>query len=267
MNRYKFITASILAAGTLLVGCKKAHHEGDGHGHADGGHESTEAPLEEVGVSFSKKSGLRVPPETAKFIGLQTAEVEERKVAAESHFVAQVYRTANGAQFAALTPGVSVTTLASGRISPAEAALLDVGQSISVVAEGANALPALVSALNRGWEKSGGQIEVLLSIADKDGRLANGAFVSATVTLGGEKTVVSVPRSALLRTAEGDFVYTVSGESFVRAAVKLGGVNPEFAEVTDGLFEGDRIVTNPVMTLWMAELQSIRGGKACADGH
>ena len=32
-------------------------------------------------------------------------------------------------------------------------------------------------------------------------------------------------------------------------------------------FDRDEVVVNPVMTLWMAELQSIRGGKACADGH
>ena len=97
--------------------------------------------------------------------------------------------------------------------------------------------------------------------------LAAGAFLSVTVPLGGEKSVVSVPRSALFRTTEGDFVYTVSGEHFMRAPVKLGGVNHEFAEVTDGLYAGDQIVVQPVMTLWMAELQSLRGGKACADGH
>ena len=85
--------------------------------------------------------------------------------------------------------------------------------------------------------------------------------------VGFDRTVVSVPHSALLRTIEGDFVYTVSGERFVRTAVRLGVVNHAFAEVTDGLLDGDRIVVHPVTTLWLAELQSIRGGKACADGH
>ena len=53
----------------------------------------------------------------------------------------------------------------------------------------------------------------------------------------------------------------------MRAPVKLGVVNHEFAEVTDGLYAGDQIVVQPVMTLWMAELQSLRGGKACTDGQ
>lgn len=38
-------------------------------------------------------------------------------------------------------------------------------------------------------------------------------------------------------------------------------------QVTDGLYAGDQIVVQPVMTLWMAELQSLRGGKVCSDGQ
>ena len=76
-----------------------------------------------------------------------------------------------------------------------------------------------------------------------------------------------LPRAALLQTAEGNFVYTVSGERFVRAAVKVGVLNDEFVEITDGLYAGDQVAAQPVMTLWLAELQSLRGGKACADGH
>jgi hypothetical protein len=38
-------------------------------------------------------------------------------------------------------------------------------------------------------------------------------------------------------------------------------------QITDGLYAGDQVVVQPVMSLWLAELQSLRGGKACADGH
>ena len=253
-------------AAALLTGC--GHKEGDGHAHAEGGPESAEAYVEKAaGITFSEKFGLKVSPETAKFIGLETAEVEERQVKAEFRFAAQVYRAGSEARFAAATPMVSATALASGRISPAESALLREGQSVTVTAEGVGPLVAQVTTLERSLEKSSGQVEVLLSITDPDGRLSSGAFVSATVPLGGEKTVVSVPRAALLRTTDGDFVYTVSGESFTRAAVKLGAVNGEFAEITDGLYAGDRVVVHPAMTLWLAEIQALRGGKGCADGH
>lgn len=246
-----------------LTGC--GNKEGDGHANAEGtpedGHEH------EPGVSFSAKSGLLVPPETAKFIGLQVADVEERKVSAALRFTALVYRPATEARFASTQPLAATTSLASAALGPAEATLLREGQAVSIEVEGVGILPGRVTALNRDFAKASGQVEVLLAITDESAWLARGAFVTVTVPLGGEKSVVSVPRSALLQTIEGNFVYTVSGDRFVRAAVKLGVVNGDFAEVTDGLYAGDRIVAKSVMSLWMAELQSLRGGKACADGH
>ena len=53
---------------------------------------------------------------------------------------------------------------------------------------------------------------------------------------------------------------------FLRTPVEVGAMNAEFAEITDGLYAGDQIVTSPVDTLWMAELQILRGGKACTCG-
>lgn len=219
------------------------------------------------GVTFSAKHGLSVPPDTAKFIGLEIADVEERKIATELRFTAQVFRTAKEARFASLQPTLPTTTHASGLISSANAEQIREGQSITVVSDGTNSMSGRVASLNKGMSKAGGQVEVLLAVTDEQRQLEQGAFLSVRVALGGEKSVVSVPRSALLRTAEGDFVYTVSGEKFVRTPVKLGVVNHEFVEITDGLFAGDQIAVKPVMTLWLAELQSIRGGKACADGH
>lgn len=262
MNVNKLITALILAAGTLFVGCGGGHKEGDGHAQADAGHEAGE---KQAGIAFSEKSGLRVSAETAKFIGLEVAEIEERKVASEFRFAARVYRAASEARFASTLPMVASSALASGLVSPAEASLLREGQPISVSVEGAVPLVARITALDRRSEWS--EVEVLLSVPDEQGRLTNGAFVALTVPLGGEKTVISVPRSALLRTMEGDFAYTVSGEAFVRAPLKLGAVNSEFAEVTDGLYAGDQVVVKPAMTLWLAEIQALRGGKACSHGH
>jgi hypothetical protein len=222
----------------------------------------------EPGVTFSAKKGLLVPQDTAKFIGLKVADVEERKLAAEFQFSAQVYRAASEVQFASQQLTERPATLASGNVSPAEAATLREGQTVSATHGDDNVpLPGHILALKRGLEKTSGQVEVLLAIADAAHPLPAGASLSVTAPLGGEKGVVSVPRSALFRTTEGDFVYTVSGDHFMRAPVKLGIVNHEFAEVTDGLYAGDQIVVQPVMTLWLAELQSLRGGKACADGQ
>jgi hypothetical protein len=253
-----FSAALAIVVALALASC--GHRENDGHAHK---------PYEaETGVTFNARKGLLVPPETAKFIGLQVADVEERKIAAAFQFSAQVYRAASEAQFASLQASGAASALASGNVSPADAVQLSEGQAVFVQsADSGVALTGRIVALRRDLERASGQVEVLLAVSDSQQPLASGAFVSVTVPLGGQKMVVSVPRLAVFRTTEGDFVYTVSGEHFVRAPVKLGAVNHEFAEVTDGLFAGDQIVVQPVMTLWLAELQSLRGGKACADGH
>jgi hypothetical protein len=258
MKSHPHLSLVVLAMVTalLFIGC--GHKNGIDHAPA------VEA---EPGVTFNSTKGLLVPAKTAKFIGLQVTEIEERKVSSALQFSAQVYRAANETQLASAQPTFTTRALASGVIGASDAASLRDGLSIMVTLGETNRLQGQVLRLNRELEKASGQVEVLLAIDDERGRLAKGTFVHVTAPIGGEKDVVSVPRSALFRTTEGDFVYTVSGDRFVRAAVQLGTVNHDFAEVTDGLYSGDQVVVTPVMTLWLAELQSIRGGKACADGQ
>jgi multidrug efflux pump subunit AcrA (membrane-fusion protein) len=257
-------SAAAIVIALAIAGC--GHKESDGHTHESG---AAEPPHEtEAGVTFNARKGLLVPPATAKFIGLKVADVEERTIATTLQFSAQVYRAASEARFASLQQESAPTAFASGNVSPADAVKLSEGQTVSAQsATSGVSLAGRIVMLKRDQVKASGHVEVLLTISDAQQSLAAGAFISVSAPLGSEKNVVSVPRSALLRTTEGDFVYTVNGDHFIRAAVKLGGINHEFAEITDGLYAGDQIVVQPVMALWMAELQSIRGGKACADGH
>lgn len=215
----------------------------------------------ESGVTFNPKHGLSIPARTAEFIGLQVADLTERKLAATFQFSALVYRTT------AETPTTAPSAMAHGTVSPTEAAHLSEGQNVSVQGHDGVARPGRVVTINRELAQATGQVEVLLALFDHERPLHIGTSIAITVPLGGETNVVSVPRSALFRTTEGDFVYTVSGAHFVRTPVKLGVTNHEFAEIADGLYPGDQIVVQPAMTLWLAELQTLRGGKSCADGH
>ena len=246
-----------------LLGLSFAFFIGCGRDH-EGKHRHDEKDAE--GVTFNAKHGLYVPLETAKFIGLRVADVEERKVPSAFEFSAHVYRATSELKFVSAESTERATALASASLSSSEAGLLRNGQTVTVKAGGED-LRGMIVGIKHDLEKASGHVEVLLTVFDERARLARGEFVSVSAALGGEKSAMSVPRSALLRTVEGDFVYTASGEHFVRTRVKVGASNGEFAEVIDGLLEGDKVVVNPVMTLWLAELQSVRGGKACADGH
>ncbi len=247
----------LLFIGVLASGCGGSQNDAEAHGE-----EHAVSEHAEEGILFSATKGLSVPKNTADFIGLKIVDVEEQKMASTLRFSAKVYQpSATGKPTAESRPA-----LASGFLRKADAERLKVGQSVKMEAKD-SALTGKVVALNRQMEKANGQVEVLIEIDDPQKSLAMGNYVEALVPIGNDKTVIGIPRTALLRTAEGNFVYTVSGEHLVRSEVKVGDVSNEVVEIKDGLYAGDQIVANPVMTLWMAELQSIRGGAACADGH
>lgn len=251
--RQRFLTSA--ATGAILTVLLFA-----GCGGKPGDGSKAESPGEgTAGVSFNAKSGLLVPPDTAKFIGLEIVDVTERKIESTFRFAAQVYRVKSSV--------TNSTALASGFVSKVETEGLSDGQSLTIKASGSESLKGKLTGLTRDMQQRSDAIEVLVEIADVSRQLGVGDHVEIVAPIGKAKAVVSVPRTALLQTLEGNFVYTASGERLVRTAVNVGALNDEFAEITDGLYEGDKVVVKPAMTLWLAELQSIRGGKACADGH
>jgi len=222
----------------------------------------TEAHSEENVVKYHAKSGLFVPKAAAEYMGLELTDVEDQKVEQSIQFMAQVYQT--GKEQAA---SKSLPALLSGMVHLSDAEWLKPGQLAEVRWNGGQALHGRISKINRALEGVSGQIEVLTEVDSQENEIPQGAFVQVTVKGELGNSGVSIPRSALLKTVEGNFVYTVSGDHFVRTPITTGSVNEKFVEVTDGLYSGDQVVVKPVMTLWVTELQSIRGGKACADGH
>jgi multidrug efflux pump subunit AcrA (membrane-fusion protein) len=78
---------------------------------------------------------------------------------------------------------------------------------------------------------------------------------------------VTLPVQALLRTSEGVFVFVANGQRWLRAPVQVGAESAETVEIKDGVLEGDMVAVAGVRDLWLAELQAIKGGVGCADGH
>lgn len=89
----------------------------------------------------------------------------------------------------------------------------------------------------------------------------------ATRDINGAKGVAAAPANAVLRTVKGDFVYVANGGWFLRTPVNLGASDGAWFEIKEGLYEGDSIVTQGARAVWLAELQAVNGGVACADGH
>lgn len=231
--------AAALGIATLNTSCLKADAA------ASVAHEI--AP--ENGAKFKKGEGISLTDEMKKAIGLQIADVGEEKVAS------------------AFTVNLSAVKVneSSGWLAPKQAALVKPEAEAYLQPEG-NA-PVLKGTVQRVEQMPFGTLgDYEVTIATEQ-PLKIGSRLKATFQAPAGDAVPVIPRSALLKTAEGTFVYAVNGAFYVRTPVKTGAMNDEQVEITDGLYSGDQIVTTPVMSLWLAELQVLRGGKACTCGH
>ncbi|MCC5021579.1 MAG: hypothetical protein J6386_01620 [Candidatus Synoicihabitans palmerolidicus] len=77
----------------------------------------------------------------------------------------------------------------------------------------------------------------------------------------------AVPREAVLNTTTGPIVYVANGDAFLRTSVTVEPLTATHVAINDGLYEGDIVVVNGVLTLALAEIQAVNGGVGCADGH
>ena len=207
---------------------------------------ATEA-VPENGAQFKKGEGLSLTDEMAKAIGLQTAEVTEEKITAQLPITLHILPGGNEA---------------NGWLTAAQTAKVQPG--MKVFFQGTPAQQGTVVRIENAALAMLGDVEVNVSLTTP---LAEGTEAKAMLDLPAGEATASVPKGALLTTAEGHFVYAKNGKFFVRTPVKVGATNETQVEITDGLYSGDEVVTTPVMSLWMAELQVLRGGKACTCGH
>lgn len=204
-----------------------------------------------LGPQYSAKKGLLLPEDTRQSLGVKTVEVVEQKVPSTIEVQLRIYQAGDHA------------SLASGTVTPEQAKLLKPGQSLQIHAGDGKSFTGKVTALNDQLQKATGMIEVLAEIPGVSAEPVVGKFLQADIALDSNESVVSVPRAALLQCSDGYSVYTVSGEHLVRTPVKVGALNSDLVEIKDGLYAGDQVVLQPVMSLWMTELAAVKGGQAC----
>lgn len=261
-NRVRRVSQSLLtSAATLvlafaLVGCGRKESDGkeEAHGKDDGqGHEE-ESPS---GASFKAGTGVTLTDETRKILGVEVVDVSERKLPNQIRFTVQIFgekhhHTINQKDHS----GCDVH--GSGLLSTNTASAVKAGQPVQVF-KGTNVmLTGVVLAVQKALAL--GESEVVIGVSNATAVVKPGEFVPARINLPRDEAVPVIPASAVLRTAEGTFVYAVNGDAFFRTAVKTGAEAEGFVEITDGLLAGDAVVTKPVEKLWLIELRATKGG-------
>ena len=100
--------------------------------------------------------------------------------------------------------------------------------------------------------------EAVITVDDADSTLSPNANVSLKVTLAEHPHVLAVPRAALKFDSNGQpFVLRVRDGKLVRADVKIGLVNLNYAEIVSGLSEGDAVATNATSNVELTDGESV----------
>lgn len=235
MKSHPWLLVALAGSVLLSSGCSKKG-KGDSHsGHDHDAHAHEETPSGgATQISFREGTGLLFPEETRQAIGLTTAEVAEHALTITVSVTAQVFDAGPPALATVSVPLVQAEVLAGKTISGGRIVRID-----------------------RTAASVTGEAELILAL---DSPHAKGDFVTATLTAQTPAPVVAIPRSALLRTTTGTFVYVVNGSAFLRTPVSVGVTATDGIEITDGLYAGDIVVTQPVEQLWLAELRFTKGG-------
>src|SRR5688500_18979201 len=169
----------------------------------------------ENGAQYKDREGVALTDVMKKSIGLQIAEVEETKVAPRFTVPLHVLSGTSGFQQVALT---STSRTASGWLTTTEAAHVKPGLRVSLKTPTGTS-DASVKLVEKSPYHVSGEFEVTV---EADEPLEVGTRVLATFRGDAGEAAAAVPRSALLKTAEGSFVYAVNGERYVRTPVKVG---------------------------------------------
>lgn len=232
MNPRHWLLIPTTGLALVLGGCghkeTAADHDHD-HDHAEHDDRETE------GVAFKPGRGLQFPPETVRALQVRTVAAELTSLAAESAVTAQVFATQP--RVVALARITTEQTDGLRRASFADARLVRLDASPAAATRLADAVFELDSSPDRRV----------------------GEFVTITLQRA-SSSVLTVPRSAILDSATGTFVYLVKGDAYLRTPVTVGAQTADLAEITTGLRGGDVVVTTPVDQLWLAELRLTKGG-------
>lgn len=232
MKNPPWLIVGVLGSALLFTGCGKKSSDnasGETSEHAEGEEGG------ETGVTYKEGRGLQLVPEVIKALDLRTVEADEREVTAELEVTAQVFATKPKVLASASLPADRAELLRDASFEGAS--LVRIDTSTTTATRLADAVFALESAPSR-------QI---------------GDFVQIAIR-GKPTKVLTVPRSAILDAAAGNFVYVVNGNAYLRTPVKVGARSGELVEITDGVYAGDVVVASPIEQLWLAELRLTKGG-------
>jgi membrane fusion protein (multidrug efflux system) len=132
-----------------------------------------------------------------------------------------------------------------------EAGNVRIGQAVELRAEGTDApISGALERINPAAAEGTRSIMVYVSVANPDGRLRAGQFVTGGLVMERRAQVLAIPTIAVRTEGERHFVYAIDAQGqLIERVVQTGLRSADQVEITGGLEAGTRIVRNNLGTL------------------
>jgi RND family efflux transporter MFP subunit len=88
-----------------------------------------------------------------------------------------------------------------------------------------------------------GTVKVTVEVFDETLRLKPGMFVEVRIVIGQKENALVIPRKAILYKQNRTYAFILNGNTATQREIVLGLTEEDDAEVSEGLAEGDVIVT------------------------
>lgn len=106
-----------------------------------------------------------------------------------------------------------------------------------------NVFTGEVKLINPRIDVQTGTVKVTVEVYDETLRLKPGMFVEVRIVIGQKENVLVIPRKAVLYKQNKTYAFILNGDRVIQREIVLGLTEEDDVEVSDGLIEGDIIVT------------------------
>ncbi|BBC26722.1 efflux RND transporter periplasmic adaptor subunit [Pseudanabaena sp. ABRG5-3] len=158
--------------------------------------------------------------------------------------------------------------LASANIYEKDISKIRIGQPVQVKIAGqpsTTVFQGKVTVIGSTVEGQSRIVPVKAEIGNVKGQLKAGMFTNIEIlTDSVSMPILAIPTASVIEANGKQLVFVQNGKSYQPVDVTLGRTSGDLVEVTSGLFEGDRIVTQRANQLYA---QSLRGDNKPKDDH
>jgi multidrug efflux pump subunit AcrA (membrane-fusion protein) len=145
--------------------------------------------------------------------------------------------------------------IARTHVSPAQAAVLKVGDEANIIGAGGIPYPAKVSQVSPALDAANSTVEVWVQADNKDNALRPGTSVKVEIIAQTVSNTLVIPEKAVLTSPAGATFAIVVDQNNVphRRKISIGIRDSGKAQVTDGLDSGQRVATTGAFELFKLE--------------